>query len=71
MLGREADARRFFARAQGWRHLFDPATGFMRARVEGQWFTPFDPAEERNLSPSNTDKVTEMKASLERIQTAP
>jgi len=44
-LGRKDEAHRFFQRAQSWRHLFDPSTGFMRARVEGQWFAPFDPAE--------------------------
>jgi predicted alpha-1,2-mannosidase len=44
-LGRADEAARFFGRAQSWRNLFDPATGFMRARVEGQWFAPFDPAE--------------------------
>jgi predicted alpha-1,2-mannosidase len=44
-LGRAAEAARFFRRAQGWKNVFDPTTGFMRARVEGQWFGPFDPAE--------------------------
>jgi len=44
-LGRTADAARFFRRAQNWRNVFDPSTGFMRARVEGHWFAPFDPAE--------------------------
>jgi predicted alpha-1,2-mannosidase len=44
-LGRTTDADRFFRRAQSWRNLFDPSTGFMRARVEGHWFAPFDPAE--------------------------
>jgi predicted alpha-1,2-mannosidase len=47
-LGRTDDAARFFRRAQAWRNLFDPSTGFMRARVEGQWFGPFDPAEVNN-----------------------
>jgi predicted alpha-1,2-mannosidase len=44
-IGRTADAARFFRRAQNWRNVFDPSTGFMRARVEGHWFAPFDPAE--------------------------
>jgi predicted alpha-1,2-mannosidase len=44
-LGRADVAARFFKRAQAWRNLFDPSTGFMRARVEGQSFAPFDPAE--------------------------
>jgi hypothetical protein len=44
-LGRAADAERYVQRAQAWRHLFDPSTGFMRARMDGFWFVPFDPAE--------------------------
>lgn len=44
-LGREADRERYDRRSQAYRHLFDPSTGFMRARSEGSWFTPFDPAE--------------------------
>ena len=44
-MGRTADAARFSFRAQNWRNVFDPSTGFMRARVEGHWFAPFDPAE--------------------------
>ena len=47
-LERTADAERYLRRAQSWKHLFDPATGFMRARVEGFWATPFDPAEVNN-----------------------
>lgn len=44
-LGRFDTAARFAQRAQGWKHLFDPATRFFRARISGHWFTPFDPAE--------------------------
>jgi predicted alpha-1,2-mannosidase len=44
-LGRADDYQRFIRRAQSWKHLFDPSTGFMRARVEGLWASPFDPAE--------------------------
>lgn len=47
-LGRTDDAARFFRRAQSWKNLFDPSTGFMRARVEGRWFGPFDPVEVNN-----------------------
>jgi predicted alpha-1,2-mannosidase len=39
-----ADARRFYARSQGWQHLLDPA-GFMRPRLAGRWLAPFDPRE--------------------------
>jgi hypothetical protein len=44
-LQRTNDYRRYMQRANSWMHLFDPVTGFMRARVEGFWMTPFDPAE--------------------------
>lgn len=43
-LGFPADEARYRRRAQAWAHLFDPSTGFMRARVEGHWSRPFDPS---------------------------
>lgn len=46
--GRRDLYERYVRRAQSWKHLFDPSTGFMRARVEGFWATPFDPAEVNN-----------------------
>ena len=47
-LGHREDAARYRLRSQSYRHLFDPSTGFMRARVEGFWLTPFDPREVNN-----------------------
>jgi predicted alpha-1,2-mannosidase len=47
-LGRHEDEARYTRRSQSWKHLFDPSTGFMRARVEGFWLTPFEPAEVNN-----------------------
>jgi predicted alpha-1,2-mannosidase len=44
-LGRQDDYQRFLRRSKSWKHLLDPATGFMRARVEGFWASPFDAAE--------------------------
>lgn len=44
-LGEIELAARFFQRAQSYRNLFDPATGFMRARRNGAWVSPFNPAE--------------------------
>lgn len=35
----------FAARAQNYKNLFDPETKFFRARIDGGWFSPFDPAE--------------------------
>src|SRR5690606_38740266 len=37
--------RQFIRRAQGYKHLFDPASGFFRGRVHNRWFSPFDPSE--------------------------
>ena len=42
-LEQEAVAREYDRRSQGWRHLLDPATGFMRARRNQRWIEPFDP----------------------------
>ena len=44
-LGHEQDYRRFIERAQHYKNVFDPDSGFMRAKMNGQWFFPFDPAE--------------------------
>jgi predicted alpha-1,2-mannosidase len=38
-------AQSYFQRAQHYKNVFDPTTGFMRARMHGMWFSPFDPAE--------------------------
>ncbi|ANM32172.1 hypothetical protein ABI59_09480 [Acidobacteria bacterium Mor1] len=42
-MGRDDIVAEFDARSQGWRHLLDPATGFMRARHNQRWIEPFDP----------------------------
>lgn len=47
-LGRDDDYQRYLRRSESYKHLFDPGTGFMRARVEGLWVSPFDPAEVNN-----------------------
>ncbi|MDX3319282.1 GH92 family glycosyl hydrolase [Streptomyces sp. ME03-5684b] len=45
-LGHEADAKRYAERAQSYRNVFDPSTGFFRARDAGGAFTgPADPAQ--------------------------
>lgn len=38
-------ARRFARRATQYRNLYDPQTGFFRARENGTWRIPFDPRE--------------------------
>ena len=45
MLGAEEDQRRYLARAQSYKNVFDTQTGFMRPRTNGGWTEPFDPRE--------------------------
>jgi predicted alpha-1,2-mannosidase len=43
-MGKTEEAAVFERRAQSYRNLFDPSTGFMRAKLKnGAWKTPFDP----------------------------
>lgn len=42
-LGREDIYREYIRRAQSYKNIFDPETGFMRPRLNGSWLTPFDP----------------------------
>ncbi len=44
-LGRESDYKRYIQRAQYYKNIFDPASGFMRAKMNATWVAPFDPAE--------------------------
>jgi predicted alpha-1,2-mannosidase len=44
-LGKEEDYKKFMERAQSYKNIFDPSTGFMRAKINGRWFEPFDPKE--------------------------
>jgi predicted alpha-1,2-mannosidase len=44
-LGRDDVYRRFLRRAQSYKNVLDPETGFMRGRGYGRWHAPFDPFE--------------------------
>src|SRR5258705_357466 len=44
-MGRSDVAREFDIRAQSWKNLFDPQTGFFRPRRNSSWIEPFDPSE--------------------------
>lgn len=44
-IGRQDVADTFLRRAQYYQNLFDPSTGFFRARNNGTWHAPFDPYE--------------------------
>jgi predicted alpha-1,2-mannosidase len=45
LLGKTEDYRRYSRRAQSYKNVFDPVTGFMRPRSNGNWIEPFDPRE--------------------------
>lgn len=38
----------YIKRAQSYKNLFDTKTGFIRARLNGSWYEPFDPREVNN-----------------------
>jgi predicted alpha-1,2-mannosidase len=44
-IGDRGVAERFRARARNWQNLFEPTTGFFRARRNGGFVEPFDPYE--------------------------
>lgn len=44
-MGKKEEYDVFLKRAQYYKNLFDAQTGFMRAKNNESWFTPFDPAE--------------------------
>lgn len=44
-MGQKDVYQNFMRRAQSYRHIFDPSTGFFRARNNETWHVPFDPAE--------------------------
>ena len=44
-LGKQEDYKIYLARAQNYKNVYDRITGFMRAKSNATWFTPFDPAE--------------------------
>lgn len=48
-LGQHNVAATYYQRAAGYRHLFDPATGFLRGKVEGFWHHPFVAGEVNNF----------------------
>jgi len=44
-LGKEDDYARYIERAQYYKNVFDPKTGFMRPKANGAFVAPFDPTE--------------------------
>ncbi|MEP7142116.1 MAG: GH92 family glycosyl hydrolase [Ferruginibacter sp.] len=53
-LGNSSDYETFMKRSASWKNLFDPVTGFIRAKnSDGNWVAPFDPY----LSEHDPDKA--------------
>jgi predicted alpha-1,2-mannosidase len=48
ILGKADDARTYYRRAASYRNMYDPGTGFMRPRRNGDWLARFDPREVNN-----------------------
>ncbi|CAN5527306.1 GH92 family glycosyl hydrolase [soil metagenome] len=47
-INKPKDYLTFSRRAESWKNLFDPQTGFIRPRENGGWMYPFDPREVSN-----------------------
>lgn len=48
MLNKPDDYATFIRRAQYWKNQYNNQNGFMQARANGGWYTPFDPTEINN-----------------------
>lgn len=44
-LGKDDIYSTFIKRAQSYKNIFDPETGFMRAKLNNGWYSPFEPTE--------------------------
>jgi len=44
-LNKKKDYRLYIRRAQSYKNIFDPNSGFMRAKENASWIVPFDPLE--------------------------
>jgi hypothetical protein len=48
LIGQYDTAKYYFKKACYYKNIFDPATGFMRPKKNGDWISPFDPREVNN-----------------------
>jgi putative alpha-1,2-mannosidase len=48
MMDKPQDYATYIKRAQYWKNVYNNQNGFMQARVNGSWFTPFNPTEVNN-----------------------
>jgi predicted alpha-1,2-mannosidase len=59
LLGHRSDYNRYIARAQFYKNVFDPESGFMRPRTNANWLAPFDPREVNfNFTEANSWQYT-------------
>jgi len=59
MLNKPNDYAEFIQRAQYWKNVYNGQNGFMQARVNGGWYTPFEPTEiNRNYTEGNAWQYT-------------
>jgi predicted alpha-1,2-mannosidase len=59
LIGHEDDYAKFIRRAQFYKNVFDPQTGFMRPKNNGGWITFFDPREVNfNFTEANSWQYT-------------
>ena len=54
-LGHKDIAKKFYESSLYYHYIFDPSTGFMRPKIDGEWLTPFDPTEvNRHFTEANS-----------------
>jgi len=80
-LGNKEDYKEFIMRAQNYKNVFDPQTGFMRARFNGGWYSPFSPNEVNNnyteanawqysfACPQDIDGLINLQGGEEKLET--
>lgn len=49
MLGVDSVYKKYLRRAQYYKNVFDPQTRHMRGKIQGMWYSPFDPNEINNF----------------------
>lgn len=49
MLGKKDAYKKYIQRAQYYKNLYDPSTGFFRGKKDDKWFTPFHPTDVNNF----------------------
>ncbi len=60
-LGDDDNYRKYLARSQSWKHIFDSETRYIRPRmVDGSFMSPFDPAQEAGFMEGNAAQYTWM-----------